>query len=332
MYIVCIDTGTTNTRVCVRDEHKIYALSKRDIGVRITSIEGSNKTLLAELRTAYDEALDQANITEEDVTLILASGMISSNLGIYEIPHLKAPVNIHTLADGIVARIIPELSTVHPIHFIPGVRNNDSDLNASDLSTYCNIDMMRGEEVEAFGVLNLEKITVPAVLILTGSHTKFVFINENYEIESCLTTMAGEILMQYTYSTIISKSLDYSFADIIETNYLLAGAKTCNKMGLTRASFCVRTLEQFTNSTTNQRENFLLGAVLEEDLRSIQGAINTTNYNFVVCGSGTLGNGFYTLLKNNPTTSDNTFVASGKTMTALSSYGCILIAKEARLI
>lgn len=41
MYIACIDTGTTNTRVCIRDKHTVSAVIKKDVGVRITSIEGN---------------------------------------------------------------------------------------------------------------------------------------------------------------------------------------------------------------------------------------------------------------------------------------------------
>lgn len=332
MYAVCIDTGTTNTRICIRDEETIYSIVKRNIGVRITSIEGNNSTLIATISTAYKEALQEAHITEADVTIILASGMISSNLGLLEIPHLIAPINKTDLAFGITSMFIPEISNVHSIHFIPGVRNNYDITTCNDPSLYAQIDMMRGEEVEAFGVLDLEPFQTPAILILTGSHTKFVFINDQNEIESCLTTMAGETLMQFTKSTIISQSLNYSFADNIDSEYLLAGAKTCQELGLTRASFCVRSLEQFSNATINQRENFLLGAVLEEDLRSINGLSDTSKYNFIVCGSGTLGNGFYTLLKNQKDTAKKTYSASGKTMTALSSYGCILVAKHAKLI
>lgn len=332
MYIACIDTGTTNTRVCIRDKHTVYAVIKKDVGVRITSIEGNNHTLIQTVASAYHEALQTAGISEADITLILASGMISSNLGLLEVPHLIAPVTITDLANGIVKKIIPDVSAVHPIHFIPGVRNNYDVSLCQDPSNYATIDMMRGEEVEAFGVLDLEHFKTPAILILTGSHTKFVFINENKEIESCLTTMAGETLMQYTKSTIISQSLNYSFADNIDSEYLLAGAKTTKELGLTRASFCIRTLEQFSDATLNQRENFLLGAVLAEDLHSISGISDTSNYNYIVCGSGALGNGFYTLLKNQADTAKNTYSASGKTMTALSSYGCMLVAEHTGLI
>ncbi len=332
MYVACIDTGTTNTRVCIRDEKTIYSIIKKDVGVRITSIEGNNRTLTTTVALTYREAIEEAQLEEDDITIILASGMISSNLGLLEVPHLVAPIKLEDLSNGIVSRFIPEISTIHPVHFIPGVRNNYDITSVNDPTLYAQIDMMRGEEVEAFGVLDLEHFQTPAILILTGSHTKFVFVNEHHQIESCLTTMAGETLMQFTKSTIISQSLNYSFADNIDSEYLLAGANACNNFGLTRASFCVRSLEQFSTATLNQRENFLLGAVLAEDLKSINGLSDTSKYNYIVCGSGTLGNGFYTLLKNQSETSQRTYSASGQTMNALSSYGCILVAKQAKLL
>lgn len=335
MYIACIDTGTTNTRVCIRDDKKVFVTVKKDVGVRITSIDGSNQKLLSAIHEAYQEALADVGIPEAEISIILASGMISSNLGAAEIPHLIAPVSMADLAAGIVPKIIPEISNLHPIHFIPGVKNAANGVSPFQLDNLPFIDMMRGEEVEAFGVLDLENIKKPAILILTGSHTKFVYIDENGTIQGCLTTMAGETLMQYTSSTIISKALNYDYARNVDTEYLLSGADTCAKMGLTRASFCVRTLEQFSTCTVEQRECYILGAVLEDDFKCVENNssfLDIDTCNLVVCGSGGLGDGLYALLKNKENFANRTYKANTETMKNLSSYGCYLVAKKAGLI
>lgn len=330
MYIACIDTGTTNTRVCIRNRDQVFSRVKKDVGVRITSINGNNKKLLYAISEAYQEAMKQINITEKDISCILASGMLSSNLGVYEVPHLMTPVSMKDLAEAIKEVLVPEISEIHPLKIIPGVRNNVTSDNIFTKKYCYNIDMMRGEEVEAFGAIACEKFCGPSILILPGSHTKFVFMDKDNKIVACLTTMAGETLMQYTTSTIISEALNSSYAQTINKEYLLAGADTCKKMGLTRAAFCVRAIEQFGQTTINERENFLLGAILEEDLICITASeeFKKDDFRILVCGSGTLGLGFYELLKSKKDLKDRVFIASETTMKDLSSFGCILIEEQ----
>ena len=56
-----------------------------------------------------------------DVKRCVAYGMITSDMGLLEIPHVPAPASAADLRDAMRAQRFPEIAPF-PIHFIPGVR------------------------------------------------------------------------------------------------------------------------------------------------------------------------------------------------------------------
>ena len=121
MFIATIDGGTTNSRVYIWQDSRIISQATRHIGVRNTAIDNSNQKLMQAIHDALFEALNTVNITEKDLDAILASGMLTSNVGIMEIPHITAPVTINELSESITVRKIPEIAE-KPILFIPGIK------------------------------------------------------------------------------------------------------------------------------------------------------------------------------------------------------------------
>lgn len=202
MYIITIDTGTTNTRVCAWQDQRLLAEAARPIGVRDTAISGSTATLMNGVREAVQEAKNLATIPAAERVVYLSSGMITSNVGLCEIPHLLAPAGLGELAQGMVCANLPEIAE-EPIWFVPGVRNHDS---AVTLGNAEQMDMMRGEETEAIGVLASLDIHGPALIVLPGSHSKFVKIDAQDRIEGCVTTLGGELLDVITRHTILANS------------------------------------------------------------------------------------------------------------------------------
>lgn len=149
-YTITIDTGTTNTRVYLFNEkYEAVASAKSEIGVRITAIDGNNNRLKAAIKGCLEDVLKQADITYDDVKQVAASGMITSNVGLTEIPHVVAPASAEDLAKAAKSVLIEDVCPL-PILFIPGVKNRDGKL---DLTTFESMDMMRGEEVETVAVI-----------------------------------------------------------------------------------------------------------------------------------------------------------------------------------
>jgi 2-dehydro-3-deoxygalactonokinase len=266
MLAITIDTGTTNTRVMVWRDDQIISRSRAEVGVRDTAITGNRQKLQVGVRNTILEAAAIAGIEVSGVSVIVASGMITSEKGLLEVPHIPAPAGIRKLAGGLTQKIIPEVAP-QPIWFVPGVKNS---IPVVDLVTYEAMDIMRGEEVETFGLVENRKLQGPAIFVFPGSHSKFVTMDKNNEITACVTTLAGELLDVITGHTILASAVAASFAHELDAAMLLEGARCCASVGLGRACFSVRILELLGNTTAEQRANFLLGAVLGQDIFALK--------------------------------------------------------------
>lgn len=266
MYCVTVDTGTTNTRVKVWLDDRVVAGAFAAVGVRDTAVTGSRSKLQQGVREALAAACSGAGITADEVGAIVASGMITSNVGLHEVPHLAAPVGIEELAAGMVDAVVPEVSD-KPIWFIPGVKNN---IGTVDIDNCEKMDIMRGEEVEVFGLVRKLAVREPAVFILPGSHTKFIIMDDRQRITGCLTTLAGELLSVITNNTILANALHNSFVGRVDEQMVLKGAECARQVGLSRACFTVRIIDQFTDCVVEEKANFLLGAIVETDLMALR--------------------------------------------------------------
>lgn len=266
MYTITIDTGTTNTRITLWEDHVAIYKSSREVGVRDTAVDGNNHRLKACIKEGIEEVLSKNKLKLGDVTNILASGMITSNVGVFEVPHLTAPVGVQELADGMKRQYLPEI-VEKDIWFVPGVKNSVSEITIENCEA---MDIMRGEEVEAVALIKRLNLKGPCVIVLPGSHSKYVAINDKNQITGCLTSLAGEILSEITNHTIISNALEKSFAKELDREMIIQGYKNSHQYGLSRLAFTVRILDQFTNLTVNQKANFLLGVVLSDELKAVK--------------------------------------------------------------
>ncbi len=330
-YILTIDTGTTNTRVSLWNNATVIAHSANEVGVRDTAMSGSKDKLEQGVRKTILDTLAKANVSEDEIDLVLGSGMISSNVGLFELPHIPAPAGLQQLARGMVAVTIPTVFS-KPIYLVPGVRNVVENIGLHNCEA---MDMMRGEEVEVMGVIDQLGITGPAMLIMPGSHSKFVCIDEKNNILGCVTTLAGELLYVITHNTILAKSLDSDFAEFINPEMLLAGAQSAQTIGLGRTCFNVRTLDQFTIYQRNDRANFLLGAILGADLLTLK---NSTAIKMmpgtpvIICGKPIMKEALALLIKNDDYFSGKVTVVSNEMQEHLAGYGAIKVATARGLI
>jgi 2-dehydro-3-deoxygalactonokinase len=325
MTILSIDSGTTNTRVCLWRDGRVLAQSETPVGVRDCAASGSNGILKQAVRNTIFRVLSDADRSPDQVALLLASGMITSSLGLFELPHLPAPSGIADLASGMVMADLPDVFP-KPIWFIPGVRNTVAAIDTRNPEA---MDMMRGEEVEVIGLIERLGLTGPAMIVLPGSHTKFVGIDGARRITGCTTTLAGELLQAITQNTLLSKSLDGQFADTIDPAMLLAGASAVRKLGLTRASFCVRTLDLFGATDRNARANYLLGMVLACDLQALRHGTSLpmrADMPIVVAGKAILSQAFTLLLDADPWFTGHRTIVSERNQANLAGSGALALA------
>lgn len=298
-HVITLDTGTTNTRVVLWDhERHALASAKAPVGVRNTAIDGNTNALQAAVKGCIDQVLKDGGLTYEDIRVIIASGMITSNVGLVEIPHCVAPVGAEELADAVRMIRIPEVCPV-PITFIPGIRNA---VDPVDFSNYESMDMMRGEEVESVAVIESLPRGKSYLIVLPGSHMKFVSANEAGKVTGCLTSISGELLASITRDTIIADAVDRQFASdaTYDKEMVLLGYANARKTGIGRACFSGRILNTFAEKNKARLASYILGAVLQSDVQAIRnsGAVSVnSDTEVVVAGKGPLAQAMVDILQ-----------------------------------
>ena len=258
MRIVSVDGGTTNTRLTLVEDGTVLSTVKIKIGAGEQSGNAAENPYWTPLREGLHALLTQQRLTITDVDAMLYSGMIGSETGLYTVPHLSAPANAKRVADALVAVSIPQIADL-PMLFVPGVRTEGA---VSD------IDIMRGEETELFGICHAIGET-NFVAVMPGSHTKIVRMEQNGTIAAFRTAMTGELIRATAEHTILRHALCGVFPRQLDLVYLEKGFAFCNAHGINQALFEVRILQKFAEQTPEQLYAFLCGVCLQGDIRPI---------------------------------------------------------------
>lgn len=325
--IITIDTGTTNTRVSLFQQGIRIDMIKSDVGVRNTSIDGNNRRLVETIASAISQLKEQHQLQDQDIEAILAAGMITSNLGLYEVPHLIAPVALQDFTANVCTVVLEEISPL-PIHFIPGVKNIDT----SNLSSIEGLDIMRGEEVEALAIAALLNVDHDAIIALPGSHSKFVAMDAKQTILGCCTTLAGELNAIITNHTILTNSLQGRYAETLCHDSLLDGYQAAEKYGMGHALFSIRLNEQFGGKSHEQLASFLVGVILHSDIKALSSTPQmhfSESTSIYVGGNGLLCDATAILLSHY--FPENQVIQCSE-IKDLSAKGSIYVAKQAGII
>jgi 2-dehydro-3-deoxygalactonokinase len=288
--IVVVDSGTTSTRVWVVEHGDVKASSSSRSGARDVVRTKDRSELLGRIRGLADDALAAAGSTWEAVEAIVAFGMITSELGLEEVPHLEAPVDRRMLAAALVERRFGNALPA-PVYLVPGVRSGGEELELADF--------MRGEETEVAGLLALGEPEPPFLYISTGSHTKFVGVDREARIDWSLTTLSGELLLALQRETILAELINLK-APPADLAALQEGAGFVERAGLSRALFGARLLNRLRGVSVAFCSDFLHGAVAGADLLSLRHAGETRGglpARVAIGGQGTLRAAYRHLLE-----------------------------------
>lgn len=328
-YLITVDGGTTNTRVALWNERKeLRSVVKSGVGVKDTAREGSNEKLKKAVKSMLEDVIQKTGITFDEVDAIYACGMLTSNVGIMEVPHLIAPAGVEDYVRGVKEVLLPEICPL-PICFIPGMKNRSGEINMENLEV---MDIMRGEETETVALMDLYP-EGKILYVLPGSHTKFVSVNKDRKMTGCLTSMAGELLSLLTNNSILADAVNRQFAsESYNREMLLAGAKETWKTGLSRAAFLTRIVNQFVTKEQNACASFLLGAVLAADILAVKTSTALTvtkDTKVVIAGKEPLKSSLRDLFLEDKDFGEVT-VFKNETIPLLSGYGMCVIAEERR--
>jgi 2-dehydro-3-deoxygalactonokinase len=263
MVDVYFDSGTSNSRAYLIQSSSVMDVIDTidySIGSKDSSITGSNQMLVKGLKHLYDNLLNNNNILDEAVHHIYASGMVTSPFGIKEVPHISTPVSLELLCKNIVAYYEPDFFK-RDIHLIRGVKTIAENY-IFDPCLMDEVNNMRGEEVELFGILaQLETFakTKNIAVFLPGSHTHIVYA-EKGEIKDILSTFSGELYHAVSTSTILADSIR-STNDELDEEMVLLGFRDLKEYGITRALYIAHATKIFNVCNNHQRQSYLEGVI-----------------------------------------------------------------------
>lgn len=257
-----IDGGTTTTRVWAVRGSEVLAESRATIGARDTARDGSPEALHQAVKGLLEQAASAARLRQPDWQAegIVAAGMITSPLGLSDVPHVPAPADLRALAAGAHHLSMANVSAL-PMLLLPGVRCGPLAPTLADIADF---DVMRGEEAVCLGLLETGALGGSGIALSLGSHWKLVEILEG-QITACSTTMGGELLHVLRTQTVLSASVDAELPPLLmpeDFALLEQGLLACEQHGLLRAAFMTRLLERVSGSTGRERLLFLLGVVI----------------------------------------------------------------------
>ena len=250
---ITIDGGTSSTRVNFVRNGEVLDTVKMNIGAR-ASIENRDEYTGA-IKNAVEDIISRNNADE--IERILASGMITCEFGLCNLPHIKTPAGINELHENMYETVIEEISDI-PFVFIRGVKTDTDDMDA--------FDMMRGEETELMGIINDE--FGECVYILPGSHSKIIKTDKDSRIVSFSTMLTGEMIGALSQGTILKDAVDLSVSDI-NGEYLLKGYDYAKTAGINKALFKVRILKNIFGCSKEEIYSFFMGIVLCDEIEAI---------------------------------------------------------------
>lgn len=258
MYIVYFDSGTTNTRAYLIKERSLIGSLKRSVGSKDSAQTNTRSFLLTQLHQLYQDLLDKYQLTDQAISAIYMSGMVSSPNGIVEIPHLSTPVNSALLKKSIVTHLESEVFK-RKLFIIPGIKTVKPN-DVVDFSNIESVNNMRGEEIELFGMINSSELLLSAksVILLPGSHTQIAFIEQDY-ITDILSTITGELFHAIVKETLIGPVLETGTDWEPDAAMVQEGYRCLKEYGFNRALYIIRTMTLFLESTARQRTSFMEG-------------------------------------------------------------------------
>jgi 2-dehydro-3-deoxygalactonokinase len=266
-FFAIVDMGTTNTRLSlVDDSGKEHGSVKGGFGVRDRAATGSREILTKGLNQLLRKVAHREGIALRQIEYMLCSGMITSEIGLIDIPHCIAPVDVHDLARNAREISMPEILPA-PIILIPGVRNRVAQ---PSLDTLEEMDFMRGEETQVFGAIELYGVQVPVTFMFLSSHTKLVDVDEKHRITRSFTTLSGQIFNAFRFQTLLASSIPEKDPADLDEEGLFRGVRAGLKGGILRAALMVRFMDTLIRTSPSERFAFLEGVIIASDVQAIK--------------------------------------------------------------
>lgn len=255
--IILIDWGTTNVRAYLVDSLSGEVVDRRqnDKGIKYVPA-GSYPEVYAELTYGW---LDTAKFT-------LMAGMVGSANGWEEAAYVPLPASPLKVGEH-----IHTLTSVRDVYIVGGLSCKGVD------NTY---DVIRGEEVQIIGLL--AKIQQGKKLVcMPGTHSKWLEVDGNNNIDSFTTVMSGDFFSAICTSTIMTMMLDIP-QDFSPTDFARGVALSVRPGGIMAHMFKVRSALLFDQIKPEHIESMISGIVIGSEINSMKEVYDTSTTVHVV--------------------------------------------------
>lgn len=196
-------------------------------------------------------ALAQKSGLDLDGVIVVASGMVSSSIGMLEIPYTELPLAIHTpKLDHIFLEASNSFS--NPVCIVGGLKTET--------------DVMRGEEIQLLGLADV--LPKNAYCILPGTHSKHITI-ENGTVNQFKTYMTGEVFGLMKNQSVLKSSMCNASPSVVPNTNFSKGVEKALTGNLLHHFFRVRTLDLLQNQGHEENQAYLSGLLIGTELRSL---------------------------------------------------------------
>ena len=264
-YFLSCDWGTSAFRLRLVETDSLNTVAEEvsDQGIAKTYKEWTTAEADETTRTLFYQRIINEAIKKLSLhtgiylndTPVIASGMLSSSIGMIEIPYAVTPIE----ADGsnlALHRIKPDAGT-NELIIISGIRTTD--------------DVIRGEETKAIGCLSIiGDSNAERLIIFAGTHPKHVTISNN-QISGIKTFMTGEFFDLLSNHSVLAASVKHE-GHLSATANMAAfkkGVAAGLSGNLLHAAFNVRTNQLLTNMTQAANWFYLSGLLVGTELQDV---------------------------------------------------------------
>lgn len=277
---IAVDLGTTNSRLWLMRGSAALERVSAFVGVRDTARTGNNLLLRQQLRESIGSLEQSARKAGLSPSLVIGAGMLTSNLGLQEVPYVQTPAGLLQIRDQVVSTKFEDVTNL-PFHLVPGVRFSLQGF-AGENETIS--DVMRGEETLCFGLVALGVMGPGITLLNLGSHWKAIQVDDRNQIIRSHTDLGGELIFAVQNHTVLTGSLPEGRPHELDPVWIGRGITEETASGLSRAMFRVRLLHLGGDTTPQQRFSFFVGAMIAHSMRQLDKS-GMLEQKVVLCGS-----------------------------------------------
>ncbi|SHE36571.1 2-keto-3-deoxygalactonate kinase [Modicisalibacter ilicicola DSM 19980] len=239
-HLVAIDWGTSNFRAFLVDADSGECLDSRRSDAGLRALRGDEFPHYCAAQV--NEWRDGGRVP------VYLAGMVGSARGWSEAPQLDLPVAASDLARHVVAA--PGLDNAW---LVPGVKVVEP----------ARVDVMRGEEIQAFGALAAAESDT-ALCCLPGTHSKWASLEAGYLVDFT-TMMTGELYHAVRFHTLPGEPARAS--DAFDAEGFEQGLRAArHPAGLLHALFEARSRNLYAGLADEQVGSFLSGVMIGSEV------------------------------------------------------------------